>query len=225
MKITVTLKQLTGQCSQHLVAVNGHQLNQSVVSDWLSLCSAAKGAGFNLSIASAHRSYARQLQIWNQKAQGLRPVLDVSEQPLAIDTLSSRELLFAMLRWSALPGASRHHWGTDIDVYDSAALPDGYTLKLTQTEVDSGGLLAPLHQWLDQCIAAEQAFGFYRPYCGQKSVAAERWHLSHKPASINFQSQLTAQSLYDFYQNNHEVSLRIEILANFDEIYANYICV
>ena len=31
----------------------------------------------------------------------------------------------AILCWSALPGGSRHHWGTDCDVIDAAALPAG----------------------------------------------------------------------------------------------------
>ena len=32
----------------------------------------------------------------------------------------------AILLWSALPGASRHHWGTDFDVFDRAAVPPDY---------------------------------------------------------------------------------------------------
>jgi len=52
----------------------------------------------------------RQAEIWNAKAAGLRPVLDANEQPIDTGTLSERELVFAILRWSALPGASRHHW-------------------------------------------------------------------------------------------------------------------
>ncbi len=35
------------------------------------------------------------------------------------------ERVAAILVWSALPGASRHHWGTDCDVIDAAALPPG----------------------------------------------------------------------------------------------------
>ncbi|MCZ8486094.1 D-alanyl-D-alanine carboxypeptidase family protein [Vibrio lentus] len=30
---------------------------------------------------------------------------------------SEQQKLSAILRWSALPGASRHHWGCDFDVF------------------------------------------------------------------------------------------------------------
>ncbi|NIM47861.1 MAG: D-alanyl-D-alanine carboxypeptidase family protein, partial [Gemmatimonadales bacterium] len=86
------------------------------------------------------------------------------------------------LRWSALPGASRHHWGTDLDVYDLAARPEGYEVELIPEEVDAGGMFGPLHEWLDGRIAADAAFGFFRPYeRDRQGVAPERWHLSYAP--------------------------------------------
>ncbi|MFN8580799.1 MAG: M15 family metallopeptidase [Gemmatimonadaceae bacterium] len=91
--------------------------------------------------------------MWNRKASGQLAVLDSHAQPMDITTLSARELVFAILRWSALPGASRHHWGTDIDVYDAAACPPGYEVELIPAEVDAGGMFAPLHEWLDAQIA------------------------------------------------------------------------
>ena len=65
--------------------------------------------GFDMVIASSFRSFDRPLLIWNEKAGGLRPLYDSSGHPLAYDQLSPWELAQAILRWSALPGASRHH--------------------------------------------------------------------------------------------------------------------
>jgi hypothetical protein len=91
-------------------------------------------------------------------------VLDSRAAPLDIEQLTKHELVYAILRWSALPGASRHHWGTDIDVYDENARPSGYEIELTPEEVDAGGMFAPLHEWLDQRLAAGAGHGFFRPY-------------------------------------------------------------
>ena len=51
--------------------------------------------------------------------------------------------------FSALPGASRHHWGTDIDVYDANAVSSDYVVQLSLKEVGSGGVFDSLHKWLD----------------------------------------------------------------------------
>ncbi len=44
--------------------------------------------------------------------------------------LSDLEKCKAMLRWSAVPGASRHHWGTEIDIFDPDLLPENTPLLL-----------------------------------------------------------------------------------------------
>ena len=44
-----------------------------------------------------------------------------------------------ILRWSALPGGSRHHWGTEIDIFDPDLLPQGQSLQLEPWEYESGG--------------------------------------------------------------------------------------
>jgi hypothetical protein len=51
------------------------------------------------------------------------PLLDAHNQPLDALQLGETERLHAILHWSALPGTSRHHWGTDLDIYDPTACP------------------------------------------------------------------------------------------------------
>ena len=63
--------------------------------------------------------------------------------------------------FSALPGASRHHWGTDFDFYDKAAITNKYQIRLQQDEYSEGGRFAALTAWLDDNMAQ---FGFYKPY-------------------------------------------------------------
>ncbi len=146
------------------------------------LCADAREAGFDLRVVSGFRSFERQAMIWNAKARGLRPVLDAAERPIDIRTIDEMALVFAILRWSALPGASRHHWGTDLDVLDAMRLVPGQAVELSVADTRAEGPFAPLHRWLDERIASGRSHGFFRPYVGVGCrVAPEPWHLSFAP--------------------------------------------
>src|SRR5262249_8973775 len=152
------------------------------------LSEAAGASGFELKVVSAFRDFATQLRIWNEKATGRRPLLDERSQPLDPARLTREQILHAILRWSAVPGASRHHWGTDFDVVAARAMPEGYRVRLVPEEVERDGLFAPFHDWLDGNLAK---FGFFRPYAVDRGgVSPERWHLSYAPV---------AQRYYDAY--------------------------
>jgi LAS superfamily LD-carboxypeptidase LdcB len=219
---------LTGQTEGHLCSAAEAELlgvgvHRDVVRPFLQLKDEARKAGFDLRIFSGFRSFERQLSIWNRKATGKLAVLDSDAVPLDIERLSERELLFAILRWSALPGASRHHWGTDLDVYDLAAQPEGYEIELIPEEVDAGGMFGPLHEWLDGRVADQTAFGFYRPYDrDRQGVAQERWHLSHSPTAATYEQQLTTGLLRATIQDS-EIELKVAVLENLDEIYERFV--
>jgi hypothetical protein len=165
------------------------------------LQAAAREAGFDLQTASAFRSFERQRLIWNAKVEGRRPVLDDRDAVVDLSALEPEKQIERILRFSALPGASRHHWGTDVDVFDAAALPDGYRLGLTLAEVAPGGLFDAFHCWLDERIAAGESFGFYRPYDEDRGgVSPERWHLSYAPLAFDLESRISAQALKDAWR-------------------------
>ncbi len=190
---------------------------------FLELKSEAHRAGFDLAILSGFRDFERQLSIWNRKATGQQAVLDSNAAALDIQRLSEKELAFAILRWSALPGASRHHWGTDLDVYDAAARPEGYEIELIPDEVDPGGMFGPLHDWLDQRIAEDGAFGFFRPYDRDRNgVAPERWHLSCGPVAALYEDALTVDVVRDTIQGA-DIELKQAVLTNLDEIYERFV--
>ena len=134
-----------------------------------------------------------------------------------------RDLVFAILRWSALPGASRHHWGTDLDVYDATARPAGYEIELIPEEVNRGGMFGRLHEWLDGCMASDTAFGFFRPYDRDHGgVAPERWHLSHAPIAVPLLEQLTPDAL-SHAVTTADMTLKDVVLAHLDEIYERFV--
>ena len=104
----------------------------------------ALAAGFDLAIASSFRSFERQCAIWNGKASGERPVYGDGGDVVELGELAPSDQVHAIMRFSALPGTSRHHWGSDLDVFDAAAVPKGYQLQLSMAEVAGGGRFDPL---------------------------------------------------------------------------------
>jgi LAS superfamily LD-carboxypeptidase LdcB len=219
---------LTGQTEQHLCSPAdaerlGAPVHRDVVEPFLRLREEASKEGFDLRIDSGFRSFERQLSIWNRKATGQRAVLDSDAVPLDITKLGERELVFAILRWSALPGASRHHWGTDLDVYDEAARPEGYEMEQIPAEVNPGGRFGPLHAWLDQRIAARTACGFFRPYDEDRTgVAPERWHLSYAPVAGPWLRQLTVDVLRETIELA-DMRLKDVVLHQLDAIYERFV--
>src|SRR5690606_14704646 len=136
-------------------------LHPDVINPLQDLSLDAVKAGFQLRLASSYRNFPRQLLIWNQKASGARAVLDSNSQIINILSLTDDEKLWAILRWSALPGASRHHWGTDIDVYDSSRMSPDYQLQLTLEETIEPGPFAEFHLWLSEKLK-EKTCPFFR---------------------------------------------------------------
>lgn len=221
-----SLLTIVGQDVSHLAPAGDGEaprVHLDVAAPLAALVADARDAGFDLRVLSGFRSFERQLGIWNRKATGAADVLDSDSRPLDIRRFSPRELVFAILRWSALPGASRHHWGTDLDVYDAAAMPAGYDIQLVPAEVEHGGMFAPLHEWLDRRIAAGRSHGFYRPYDRDRGgVAPERWHLSHAPVALGFLRQLTPALLREAIASA-DMQLKAEVLDAIDEIHARYV--
>ena len=191
---------------------------------WFALKEAAANEGIALAPASSYRSFQRQLGIWNAKARGERPVLNSHGEPLDGADLSPKELVFAILRWSALPGLSRHHWGTDLDVIDQNCIAPGYKVQLTVAETCADGPFVKLHRWLDGYLG-DAACGFVRPYANdQGGVAPEPWHLSCSRVAAVFEQGLdqeTARKVIE--QSAADIALSDIILDHFEEIYRRYI--
>jgi len=227
MARALNARQLTGLDDTHLVALpDGHRLQGEAALAFAALQSDARLAGFELAIASSFRSFSRQLSIWNAKASGRRGVHDDEGRPVAIASLTPAQCVHAILRFSALPGTSRHHWGTDLDVYDAAAIAPDYALELSPREVSPGGVFDPLHSWLDARMAAGESHGFYRPYSVDRGgVAPERWHLSYAPLALECATQLHSgivTACWDCEEVAEELLLREAIEAELPQIMARY---
>ncbi|MGL6258095.1 M15 family metallopeptidase [Vibrio sp. WXL210] len=215
--------QLVGLDDSHLIQCNVGQkafmLHPQVSRDLLALKAAAEQAGMNLCIASGFRSFERQQLIWNSKMSGERVSLDIHGQPVDLATLSERNKIATVLLWSALPGTSRHHWGSDFDLYDANATSAERPLQLTQQEYLSGDQQA-FFGWLR---TAAPRFGFFFPFDGVHSgYQFEPWHISHLATWHKIKAQLTPQSLYQTI--SQQSVLGFESIANeFNRIYTDYV--
>lgn len=217
------LSLLTGQSRVHLQEIfPGHYLHKLVVEPYRQLVNLAEKAGFDLRLASGFRSFDRQLEIWNGKASGQQPVLDDSGVAIALTGLSDLDKVCAILRWSALPGASRHHWGTDVDIWDAAAVDRDYRPQLISKEYVSGGVFYPLSEWLDRVISCGET-EFYRPYARDLGgTAPEPWHLSYRPVAREFNNSMDRPVLQEAL-NQDSIIFGDTVLSNLDEIYRRFV--
>lgn len=167
-------------------------IHQHMLRDFDALTTSAQKSGLEIKIASGFRSFERQLFIWNNKFVGKNAIKNLSDQTVDITQLTDAEIMKAILLFSALPGASRHHWGCDIDIYAKNLLTKK-PLQLEPWEYASTGPMAELSTWLNQNAIK---FGFYFPYDQFRGgVAAEPWHLSYLPLAEQYQSILTVELL------------------------------
>jgi len=212
---------LTGKTEKHIKWLTPScGIHHEILAPWQALCTAAKSEGFDLTIASGFRSFDRQLSIWNRKFCGKLSVKDKSNEVVNIFELNDNQRIKAILTYSALPGASRHHWGTDIDIYAPSLLADGKKLQLEPWEYQKNGPFAQLSRWL---TTNAEHYGFYLPYDKFRGgIAAEPWHLSYFPIANDYQKKLTREMLNEELEQS-EISGKAAILEQLDGIFTNYI--
>lgn len=148
------------------------------------------------------------------------PILGRDGRPLDPATLDDAAKVDAILCWSAVPGGSRHHWGTDIDVIDATALPADGRVELVPAEYAPDGPFARLTGWLDRNMAR---YGFYRPYATPGNGAGvEPWHLSYWPVAAQALEDFGLPVLRDAVAGS-EMLGKAEVLDRLPEIYTRFV--
>ncbi|MBI3073923.1 MAG: M15 family metallopeptidase [Deltaproteobacteria bacterium] len=156
---------------------NGKCLRGEVAKRYREMADAAwKEAKIRLWVPSATRTFADQKTIWERKWR---------KEPGATD---DRARALRILQWSSMPGTSRHHWGTDVDL--------GHPNCGGDCLVDAAWTSAkgrPVYEWLEKNASR---FGFCQPYRGAPGTrnggkfahgyGEERWHWSYRPLAARF---------------------------------------
>ena len=148
---------------------SGMYLRKEAYEAFKKMHAAAKADGIRLQIRSAARNFDSQKRIWEGKWNGQRK-LEGGEDASKVypDPIQRAKRI---LLWSSMPGSSRHHWGTDIDLnnFTNAYFEKGKGLKE--------------YEWL---VAHAGAFGFCQPYSPKGEARPdgyneEKWHWSYLP--------------------------------------------
>lgn len=218
----IEISELFGLTETHLHKLSGTEfmLHKESVQAFMQMQQAASEDGISIQPASAYRSFDRQLLIWNAKARGERDCLDDDGNCIDISELNHLDLVQGIMRFSALPGASRHHWGSDLDIYDSAAVSEDYQVQLLASEYSEGGPFHRLNIWLQR---RAHEFGFERPYqIDRGGIAPEPWHISHQPVSQKYVDALSLETLTSKLESS-DIELKNTVLDNLEYLFERYI--
>lgn len=148
-----------------------YHLRKDTYAAFQKMWEAAMADGIKLVIISATRNFDRQKMIWEAKWTGARKIENGANAAEKYPDPVTRAL--KILEYSSMPGTSRHHWGTDVDLNDL----DNYTFEM--------GPGKPVYEWLSQNASI---FGFCQPYSAKgperpEGYNEEKWHWSYMPVS------------------------------------------
>ncbi len=171
--LSIPADQLIGKGAPILIG-DEVQLLPEVLIAFDKMQSAARAEGIELKIVSGYRDYEKQKEIWNRKFERFTEM-----------GLSPTEAIKQIIEYSTIPGTSRHHWGTDIDVVDENAKLEGDDLLVPRYFEEDGPFFSQ-KKWMDQHA---ESFGFYLVYTNhkdRKGFAYEPWHYSYRARSFEF---------------------------------------
>lgn len=167
---TFSTEVLTGR-SDCYVNTPGQGLHPDTWKAFERMREAARKDSIEMIIVSGFRSFDRQKAIWEGKFERFTSG--------GMDTLAAIEKI---IEYSTIPGTSRHHWGTDIDIVDALPGVEGDVLQAALFH--DGKPFEKLRIWLE---ANAEDFGFYLVYTNtphRKGFKYEPWHYSYKPLSL-----------------------------------------
>ncbi|WP_276389820.1 M15 family metallopeptidase [Eudoraea chungangensis] len=165
-----TIEELMGKADIELFGEDIN-LKEEAYDAFLNMRDVALDSGIDIKIVSSYRSFERQAQIFERK------YLSYTEESNMIPL----DAIDKIVEYSTIPGTSRHHWGTDMDIIDGTVEPQGDVLVTEKFE--GKGPYSPLKEWMDK---NSESFGFYLVYTDdpkRRGFKYEPWHYSYAPLS------------------------------------------
>jgi LAS superfamily LD-carboxypeptidase LdcB len=182
----------------------GMYMHKGAYAAFKEMHAAAAADGIKLVVISAMRTFNHQRRIWNDKWNG-RQMLEGNIRATGI--VDPVERAREILRFSSMPGTSRHHWGTDIDLN-----------SLVNSYFESGQG-KNVYDWLS---ANASRFGFCQPYTARdvqrpEGYEEEKWHWSYKPLAAKYLSAFEASIQYNHLKgfDGWETAREIEVIENY----------
>lgn len=181
---------------------SGMYLRKDVLAAFIKMHDEAKKDSINLKIISATRNFDYQKGIWERKWNNYK-------KDTSLSTAKDTDLAIALkiLEYSSMPGTSRHHWGTDIDINE---------LNNAWFEKGQG---KKVYEWMQ---TKGRSHGFAQVYTAKgvdrpTGYNEEKWHYSYLPlsaklteyAKLNMKDKLITGFL------GAEKAVKIEIVKNY----------
>lgn len=198
---TISEQELIGKGNPQLFG-NGYKLREEAQLSFKKMQDAALKDGISIGAISSYRSFEHQKRIWERKFKSNKA-----------KGLSNHDNIKKIIEYSTIPGTSRHHWGTDIDIYQTnvkqpknVLLPKNY---------HHNGPYCKLKEWMD---ANASTYGFYLVYtdnANRKGFKYEPWHYSYKALSTTY--------LKAYKKLNISEILKTEGLSGIDSFTADFI--
>lgn len=158
-------------------------LEKETYSAFIKMKDAAEKDGIIIKLVSGFRDFYRQQMIWNNKYKKFTNEFSL-DGPTAIKEI---------IRFSTIPGTSRHHWGTEIDIIDKNF--ENEKDLLISKKYQEGGIFNSLKKWMDK---NSKRFGFYIVYdddSNRPGFEYEPWHYTYKPISDLYQREFLKLNL------------------------------
>jgi len=168
-----TRDQLIGKGNPDIVG-DGYtdKMHKDTKAAFLKMKAAAATDGLAIEGVSAYRSFQRQKEIFERKYNRFKK-----------QGMSPEEAISKIIEYSTIPGTSRHHWGTDIDIIDGGTRLRPSSV-LQPEHFHGSGPFCKLKDWLNEHA---NSFGFFEVYtnnANRKGFKYEPWHFSYKPVSL-----------------------------------------
>jgi LAS superfamily LD-carboxypeptidase LdcB len=188
----------------HLASRTGMLIHYETLDAFKKMHEAATNNGIELKIISAYRDFFHQKRIWENKWNGVQILSGNINATTISDPI---ERATEILKFSAMPGTSRHHWGTDIDIN-----------SLNNSYFENGKGKAE-YDWLKENA---HKFGFCQPYTPRAErenigYEEEKWHWSYIPVASDYLKVFTDSITYDDLRgfDGWETAQKLDAINNY----------
>ena len=198
--------------SSRFQKIDNQFLEKKTAKQFVKLQEAAFNDGVDIQIASAFRSFNRQKQIFESKLKALQK-----------ENITTLNAIHQIINYSSIPGTSRHHWGTEIDIIEKKESNIHVNDLLSEKHFNEEGRFNNLHKWMTK-NAAE--FGFYLTYTNDAERTGylyEPWHYSYLPSSKKYLESYIELNIPKIIKKEKVIGFDVLDEVFFNDYITNYV--
>ena len=182
--------------------VTGKRALKAVMESFWKLRDRAVHDGWSLVLVSGFRSFEGQRLLWNR----------YYDQAAKDNRWDERKGVRTVMKYTSVPGLSRHHWGTELDISEKSLRG-----QLLTPEEEISPKVLEFYHWMEMNAPA---FGFCRIYRGTSGIISdEPWHWSYWRFAKIYQHQLESDPNLELAYEPQGVDGGKYIKEHFQEIF------